>query len=194
MRLPHSPRASLAVALVLTVTGIVRVVSDFLADVDPGWARVLDGTPWRWTRYLLRTSSDGTFLGELNVQWFKVLAVPCAIAGLWLVKRITARDLADADRLWRTPAYRAAFVVLFAAMCLVAELEKNHHWLGLRMSGQLAGESAAWNHVAHAGSVGLGAWLMTWLCFVAPRAPVPTTGDTPDAPASPPRTSRGTSP
>jgi hypothetical protein len=167
----RSPRASLVVALVLALIGAGRLLSDFLTDADPGWSRRLDGTPLRWLRYLVRAPSDGTRLGDLNVQWFKVLAIPCCIAGLWLIKRVTSSDLRDTERLWRSRGYRGSFLALFAAMCVAAELEKTYHFLGLRMAGQLQGERPLWNHVAHAVSLAAGAWLMSWLCFAEPTAP-----------------------
>ena len=42
-------------------------------DIDPTWATVLGDSP---LRFLARTT-DGSFLGNLNTQYFKILAVPC---------------------------------------------------------------------------------------------------------------------
>ena len=183
----RSPRASWAVAAVLATIGAARLATDLLTDADPAWSQRLAGSP---LRYLVRAPSDGTLAGDLNVQWFKVLAIPCCVAGLWLIKRVLSSDLRATERLWRSRAYRVAFLLLFAAMCLVAEFEKSTHFLGLRMAGLLAGERSWLNHVAHAVSLALGAWLMGWLCFVGPL----TTGATRGVPASPPRRSRGRSP
>ncbi len=165
-----SPRASLWTAAILSAIGAGRLLSDFLTDADPGWSqRVFGSGSSSPLRYLVRAPSDGTWFGDLNVQWFKLLAIPCAIAGLWVVKRLTSSDLRATEQLWRSRAYRIAFLALFAAMCLVAELEKSTHFLGLRMAGLLEGERLWLNHVAHLVSLVLGAWLFDRLCFVVPR-------------------------
>ncbi len=161
-----SPSASLLVAVPLALIGAGRFASDLLTDIDPGWSERLGDSP---LRYLVRAPSDGTWLGDLNVQWFKLLAVPCSIAGLYVIKRLFTRDRRETQRLWQSSLYRFSFLLLFALMCVVMELEKSYHWLGLKMAGQLAGERAWLNHVLHAASLLLGAMLMRWLCFVDPR-------------------------
>ncbi len=160
-----SARASLLVAALLALIGAGRLTSDLLTDADPGWSQRLVGSP---LRYLVRAPSDGTLLGDLNVQWFKLLAIPCSVAGLYLVKRLLSSDLRYTQGLWQSRVYRVAFLALFAVMCVVMELEKSYHLFGLRMAGLLDGERAWLNHVIHAASLGLGALLMSWLRFVEP--------------------------
>lgn len=163
--LRRSPNASMGVAIALAAIGAARFVSDFLTDLEPRWSERLHDSP---LRYLVRAPSDGTLLGDLNVQWFKLLAIPCCVAGLWLVKRITARNLRSTQLLWRSREYRGAFLLLFFAMCTVMEIEKATHFFGLDMAGNLAGERAWLNHLAHLASLALGAGLMSWLCFADP--------------------------
>lgn len=165
-----SPRASFVVAGGLAFVGAARYASDLLTDRDPAWSEGLAGTP---LRYLVRAPSDGSFLGDLNVQWFKLLAIPCCVAGLYVIKRLLSRDLKTTQRVWSLPLYRNLFLALFALMCLVMELEKSFHWMGLKMAGQLAGERAWQNHLIHAASLACGWRLMRWLRFVAPPAPKP---------------------
>jgi hypothetical protein len=69
-------RASFAVAGVLAIIGFMRLGSDMLTDVNATWAQGLDGS---WLRYLVRSATDGTWAGDLNVQYFKILAVPCGV-------------------------------------------------------------------------------------------------------------------
>jgi hypothetical protein len=161
-----SPRASLVVAGVLAVIGAARFSTDYLTDRDPGWSEGLRDSP---LRYLVRMPSDGSLLADLNVQWFKVLAIPCSVAGLYVVKRLLSRDRRATQRLWQMPLYRRLFLGLFALMCVVMELEKSFHWLGLQMAGQLPGELAWLNHLIHVFSLAGGWWLMGWLRFVSPE-------------------------
>ncbi|MBM4013526.1 MAG: hypothetical protein FJ293_00975 [Planctomycetes bacterium] len=161
-----SPRASFLAAGVLAFIGAARFSSDFLTDRDPGWVEGWRDSP---LRFFVRMPSDGSLLADLNVQWFKVLAIPCCVAGLYVVKRLLARDLRATQRLWQMPLYRRLFLGLFALMCLVMELEKSFHFLGLRMAGQLPGEQAWLNHLIHGFSLAGGWWWMGWLRFVAPE-------------------------
>lgn len=161
-----SPKLSLLVASLLALLGAGRFASDLLTDANPKWIESIADTP---LRYVVRAPSDGTLLGDLNVQWFKLLAVPCCIAGLYVLKRLLSKDLRATQQLWQMGIYRTSFLALFALMCVVMELEKSYHLLGLQMAGQLDGERAWLNHAIHAASLVLGALLMRWLCFVDPR-------------------------
>lgn len=63
---------SLFLAAALAAIGLLRLFSDFLTDIDPSWDSVLGDSPLR----LVARTTDGSPLGNLNVQYFKVLAVP----------------------------------------------------------------------------------------------------------------------
>lgn len=172
-RLQQSPdtrahRASLIAALLLAAIGIWRFSSDMLTDAAPGWHAALDGT---WLRYTVRAPSDGTWVGNLNTQWFKLLSIPCEIAGLYLLKRWLTSDLREAQRSWSAVEYRAVWVGAFFTAATVMELEKAHHFLGLRMAGVLDGERSWLNHLAHVFSAVAAWYLARWLRMAeGPRA------------------------
>lgn len=167
----RSPRASFVLALFLTAVGFGRFITDVLTDMNPTRWADLAGTPWR---YLARAPSDGTLIGDLNVQWFKLLAIPALVSGLYVAKRVFSADPRDAERRWRSPWYQGSYLALFFAMCAVMEVEKATHMLHLRMAGLLDGERSWINHVAHSISLLLGWFLMRWMSFPAAAAPART--------------------
>ncbi len=155
----------MAAALSLTLLGIFRFLSDVLTDASPEWYHWLEGT---FLRYLIRAPSDGTFWGDLSVQWFKVLSVPCAVSGLFLFFRVTSVNLNHAQERWDQKNVRLMFLISFLAAFTVMEVEKATHFMGLRMAGLLPGERAWVNHLLHAVSGLIGWHTMKWLRFIKP--------------------------
>lgn len=146
-------RASLASAGALGLVGALRLASDGLTDIDPAWADPLGG---HWLRHAVRAPSDGSVAGDLNVRFFKVLAVPCGLGVAWFLNLLAAGSLAEADRRWASPAARWGAPLALFAVCTFIELEKAGRGLGIGLAPLLPGEIAAWNHAAHAASLVLG--------------------------------------
>jgi hypothetical protein len=149
--MPHStassgarPSWSLLFAALLATVGVVRLFSDFLTDIDPTWVTVLGDSPLR----LLARISDGSFAGDLNVQYFKVMAIPCGMALVFLVNGGLTDGIAAAERRWASPRFRLTCIVALAAVCALCEIEKASHLLGLP-TGLVRGERAWLNHVVH---------------------------------------------
>ena len=135
---------SLLLAAVLAAIGLARLFSDFLTDIDPTWALCLGDSP---LRFLARTT-DGSFAGNLNVQYFKVLAIPCGLAIIFLVNGGLTGGIAAAERRWASRRFRLTCIVALAAVCALCEIEKATHFLGLP-TGLVTGERAWLNHVVH---------------------------------------------
>src|SRR3989339_1085338 len=146
MNNPNATRraGSLVVAIPLAAFGILRFIGDMLTDASMDWYRMLDGTS---LRYLFRAPSDGTFWGNLSVQWVKILAVPCGLSVLFLLYRFLAHNLKEADYRWQQSSTRILYVVGLLVMVTIMEVEKSTHLFGLRMAGQLTGETAWLNHI-----------------------------------------------
>ncbi|MCG8460334.1 MAG: hypothetical protein MI919_28970, partial [Holophagales bacterium] len=103
-------------------------------------------------RFLARTT-DGSVAGNLNVQYFKVMAVPCGLAVNFLVNGGLTGGIAAAERRWASPRFRLTCIVALAVVCAFCEIEKATHLLGLP-TGLVEGERAWLNHVVHtAGAV-----------------------------------------
>lgn len=135
---------SLLFAGALAVIGLLRLFSDFLTDIDPTWLSFLGDSP---IRFLARTT-DGSFAGNLNVQYFKVLAIPCGLAVIFLVNGSLTGGIAAAERRWASPRFRLTCIVALAVVCAFCEVEKATHLLGLP-TGLVKGEQAWLNHVVH---------------------------------------------
>jgi hypothetical protein len=135
---------SLLLPAVLAAVGLLRLFSDFLTDIDPTWASFLGDSP---LRFLVR-ASDGSLAGNLNVQYFKVLAVPCGLAIIFLVSGGLTGGIAAAERRWASPRFRLTCIAALAACCAFCEVEKATHLLGLP-TGLVDGEKAWLNHVVH---------------------------------------------
>lgn len=138
------PSWSLLLAVALAAIGLARLFSDLLTDIDPTWALCLGDSP---LRFLARTS-DGSFAGDLNVQYFKVMAIPCGMALIFLVNGGLTGGIAAAERRWASPRFRLTCIVALAAVCAFCEVEKATHLLGLP-TGLVKGERAWLNHVVH---------------------------------------------
>ncbi len=150
----------LFIAILLATFGILRFISDMFTDASSDWYRMLGGT---FLRYLVRAPSDGTFWGNFSVQWVKLLAVPCGISVLFILYRFLSHDLKEADYRWRQASTRLIYIIGFLVMVTVMEIEKSTHLFGLRMAGQLAGETAWLNHTLHLASALMGWFYMKWL-------------------------------
>ena len=135
---------SLLLATALAAIGVLRLFSDFLTDIDPTWVSVLGDSPLR----LVARTTDGSPLGNLNVQYFKVLAVPCGLAVIFLVNAGLTGGIAAAERRWASPRFRLACILALAVVCAFCEIEKATHLLGLP-TGLVEGERAWLNHVVH---------------------------------------------
>jgi ubiquinone/menaquinone biosynthesis C-methylase UbiE len=149
-------RPSFIAAGVLAAIGTLRLGSDYLTDVSPSWGASLAGT---WLRYVVRTASDGTVAGDLNVQYFKLLAIPCGISVWFFLNLLLAGSLGAADRRWRTLAVRLFGVGSLFALCTGIEIEKATHVFGLGLAGLLEGERPVVNHALHGVGAALGFWL-----------------------------------
>jgi hypothetical protein len=135
---------SLLLAAALAAIGVARLFSDFLTDIDPTWALCLGDSP---IRFLARTT-DGSLAGNLSVQYFKVMAIPCGMAIIFLVNGGLTGGIAAAERRWASPRFRLTCIVALAAVCVFCEVEKATHLLGLP-TGLVEGERAWLNHVVH---------------------------------------------
>lgn len=157
-------RGSFAAAFVLSIVGLLRLASDLLTDVQPDWSAALAGSAYR---YLVRGASDGTLLGTLNVQYFKVFAIPCGVSVAFFLHLVVAGGLRAAQARWRQRSTRVAGVGSLLAICTFIELEKAHGLLGLGFGGLLAGEASWLNHVVHVAGAALAWRLMRALRYPA---------------------------
>lgn len=173
---------SIATALVLVAIGVWRYASDLQADVhrdDPEYWAALAQSPWR---YVMRSPSDGSFWGDLNTQWFKVLSIPCAVSLVYLWFRRRYGSLAEGARRFGHPQIRALWIGTFFVAFTLMEIEKEFGLLG-NMAPMLAGERFWLNHLAHVLSAGL-AWLLASRLSFAPLFVTPTDdGPSPTKPA-----------
>jgi hypothetical protein len=135
---------SLLLAAALAAIGLLRLFSDFLTDIDPTCVSFLGDSP---IRFLARTT-DGSLAGNLNVQYFKVMAIPCGLAVLFLVNGGLTGGIAAAEQRWASPRFRLTCIVALAGACAFCEVEKATHLLGLP-TGLVEGERAWLNHVVH---------------------------------------------
>ncbi|MEM9408189.1 MAG: hypothetical protein AAGA81_19290 [Acidobacteriota bacterium] len=135
---------SLLFAIALALLGVTRLFCDFLTDIDPTWATVLGDSP---LRFLARTS-DGSLLGNLNTQYFKVLAIPCGLCVIFLVNAGFTGGLAAAEERWASRRFRLGWILALALLCAFCEIEKATHLLGLP-TDLIEGEKAWLNHVVH---------------------------------------------
>lgn len=135
---------TILLAAALATLGALRLFSDFLTDIDPTWASFLGESP---LRFLVRTT-DGSLLGNLNTQYFKVLAIPCGLAGIFLLNGGLTGGIAAAERRWASARFRLRCIVALAVVCAFCEVEKATHLLGLP-TGLVEGERAWLNHVVH---------------------------------------------
>lgn len=138
------PSWSLLLAAALAVVGIARLFTDILTDIDPSWALFLGDSP---IRFFIRVS-DGSLVGDLNVQYFKVLAIPCGLAVIFLVNAGFTGGISAAERRWAKRSFRLACILGLAAVCACCEIEKAYHIFGLP-TGLVRGETAWLNHVVH---------------------------------------------
>ena len=138
------PSYSLLLAAFLAAIGLLRLFSDLLTDIDPSWVTILGDSP---LRYLARTT-DGSLIGDLNVQYFKVMAIPCGLAVIFLVNGGLTGGIAAAERRWASRRFRLTCILALAVVCALCEIEKATHILGLP-TGLVEGERAWLNHVVH---------------------------------------------
>ena len=135
---------TLLLAVALAAIGVLRLFSDLLTDSDPTWISILGNSP---LRYLARTT-DGSLVGNLNVQYFKVMAIPCGLAVIFLVNAGLTGGIAAAERRWASWRFRLTCIVALAGVCAFCEIEKATHLFGLP-TWLAEGEQAWLNHVVH---------------------------------------------
>ena len=135
---------SILLAAALAVIGLLRLFSDLLTDIDPTWASFLGDSPLR----LLTRITDGSLAGNLNVQYFKVMAIPCGLAIIFLVNGGLTGGIAAAERRWANIWFRLTCIAALAVVCTLCEIEKSTHLLGLP-TGLIKGEQAWLNHLVH---------------------------------------------
>ncbi len=142
---PRHLSRTMLLAGMLAAIGLIRLSGDLLTDIDPTWAWQLDESP---VRYLIVRVTDGSLIGDLNVQYFKVLAIPCGLSLVFLVNGGLTGGLELAARRWADPRFRLSVIVALAAVCAFCEIEKATHLLGLP-TGVAVGERPWLNHVVH---------------------------------------------
>lgn len=185
MRLNPKGFTSVAVAVLFVLVGCWRFASDVVLDArskDPQYLAWLATSP---LRYVVRGPSDGTLLGDLNTQWFKVLSIPCAMAFVYLWHRQRLGSLRAGAAHFGQRWVRALWVGVFFVAFTLIEVEKQFQvfvWLGMKTAPMQPGESFWLNHLAHVISATL-AWLL-----VARLSFQPVFGD--DLPPLPPRPPR----
>ncbi len=164
------PSWSLPFVAALAAIGVLRLLSDLLTDIDPTWATVLGDSP---LRFLARTT-DGSFAGNLNVQYFKVMAIPCGLAVVFLINGGLTGGITAAERRWANPRFRLTCIVALAVVCAFCEIEKATHLLGLP-TGLVEGEQVWLNHLAHTVGGILSYPLSSWFRYrvVVPRPQKP---------------------
>jgi len=158
-----SRRASLTLALILVFVGAARALSDTLHESDPDYWRAVEGS---WVRYVIRAPSDGTMLGWLNAQWFKVLSVPSGISLIYLRTRLGSGTDQERESEFRDWAVSGVWIAVFWAGFTVIELQKQFAFLELSTS-LVEGEDSWLNHLAHAFSAML-AWRLSRMLAIAP--------------------------
>jgi hypothetical protein len=138
-------RTSLLVASTLVLIGILRFVTDVLHERDPDYWMSLAGS---WLRYLVRAPADGTLLGTINAQWFKLLAIPSGISLIYLRDRFAPGMPASNEATFHDWAVRGVWIAVFWLGFTVIEIEKQLSPFG--MGAQLVkGEDPLINHIAH---------------------------------------------
>jgi hypothetical protein len=151
-RLHPRGATSVAVALLFVLIGVMRYAS----DLDRDYWRRFEGTP---LRYVIRAPTDGSVAGGLNVQFFKLLSIPCAMAlvYLWFRRRFgTLREGAFRfGQTWVKVLWISTFFVAF----FLIEVEKQFNVLGTKTARMYEGETFLMNNVVHVLSAGL-AWLL----------------------------------
>ncbi len=113
VRLNRRGFTSVAVAVLLTLIGCWRFASDVMLDArskDPRYVEWLKTSP---LRYVMRGESDGTFWGDLNTQWFKLLSIPCAMALVYLWHRRRLGSLRAGEAHFRQAWVRALWIGIF---------------------------------------------------------------------------------
>jgi len=100
---------TILLAAALATLGVLRLLSDILTDIDPTWVAGLGESPLR----LLVRTTDGSLVGNLNTQYFKVMAIPCGLAA--------------AERRWASSRLRLRSIVARAAVRAFCEVEKATH-------------------------------------------------------------------
>lgn len=109
---------TLLLAGLLAAIGLVRLGGDLLTDIDPTWAWQADDTP---LRYLIVRVTDGSVIGDLNVQYFKLLAIPCGLSVVFLLNAGLTGGIGPAARRWADSRFRLAAIVALAAVCALCE-------------------------------------------------------------------------
>ena len=138
-------RASLVIASTLVLTGLLRFVTDTLHELDLDYWRTLSGS---WLRYVVRAPSDGTVLGHVNAQWFKLLAVPSGVSLIYLRDRFAPGTPASNEAAFHDWAVRGVWCAVFLLGFTVIEIEKQLSPFGMG-TNLVTGEDPLLNHVAH---------------------------------------------
>ena len=152
----RASRVSVGLAAALVAIGALRFLTDTWHEFNPEYWREFVGTP---LRYLVRAPSDGTLLGDLNAQFFKLLALPAGLAAVWLSHRFGSGTLETKAEGFRDPVIRAVWIGAFLAGFTLIELDKQIDLFGMG-TVMVTGEVAGLNHLAHlVGAVA--AWFLT---------------------------------
>lgn len=138
-------RASLIIATALVLIGVLRLVTDTLHELDPDYWMPLAGS---WLRYVVRAPSDGTVLGYLNAQWFKVLALPSGISLIYLRDGFAPGEPASNEAAFHDWTVRGVWIAVFLLGFTAIEIDKQFSLFGMG-AHLVAGEDALVNHIAH---------------------------------------------
>lgn len=142
---------SIAIAGALVLVGLLRFATDTLHEMDPDYWTALQGTP---LRYFVRAPSDGSLLGDLNAQWFKLLSIPCGISFVYFIHLFGGGTAQTRDAEFRDWAVRGTWVFVFLLGFTALEVEKHASIFGTRTI-MVEGENFWINHMVHL----LSAWL-----------------------------------
>jgi hypothetical protein len=96
-------------------------------------------------RYLIRAPTDGSLLGRLNAQYFKALAIPSGMSGVYLWHRFR-RPTGALDSSIAEPWVKIMWISLFLVAFTALEVAKASTYPGLTL---VDGERSWLNHALH---------------------------------------------
>jgi len=138
-----SIRTSRIIAISLVLIGVFRLVTDTLHERDANyWMTFQDS----WLRYFVRAPSDGTVLGWLNAQWFKLFSLPCGISLIYVREWFRRGSGVRAE--FHHWSVRGVWIAMFFLGFTAIELQKQFHLFNFS-THLVEGENPWLNHLAH---------------------------------------------
>lgn len=154
------------IAVVLVLVGVWRCITDTLHEFDPDYWRAVGDS---WLRYVIRAPSDGTLLGWLNAQWFKLLSVPAGFSLIYLRQRFDSGTDEQRQAELRDWAVSGVWIAVFLMGFTVIELQKQFGFLHFDVR-LVKGEDPWLNHLVHLLSAAL-AWRLSRVMTIVPERP-----------------------